>query len=180
MDQYSYWLVDTLDTEIRKYRDAMGGPFSLVIATQAYNVDLGKLIGATPDGRLAGTPLADNASPMAGMDVNGPTAVVKSLAACDPLLPPSGMLINQRFDPTVCAGEKGLDIIESVFKAHFEQGGYHIQINVLDDKTLRAAQKEPDKYRNVLVRVAGYSAYFVDLSEEIQNNIIERTIQTGI
>ena len=67
-----------------------------------------------------------------------------------------------------------------MFKAHFEQGGYHIQINVLDDKTLRAAQKEPDKYRNVLVRVAGYSAYFVDLSEEIQNNIIERTIQTGI
>lgn len=180
VDQYSYWLVDTLDTEIRKYRDAMGGPFSLVIATQAYNVDLGKLIGATPDGRLAGTPLADNASPMAGMDVNGPTAVVKSLAACDPLVPASGMLLNQRFDPTVCAGEKGLDIIESVFKAHFEQGGYHIQINVLDDKTLRAAQKEPDKYRNVLVRGAGYSAYFVDLSEEIQNNIIERTIQTGI
>ena len=180
VDQYSYWLIDTLDTEIRKYRDAMGGPFTLVIATQAYNVELGKLIGATPDGRLATTPLADNASPMAGMDVNGPTAVVNSLACCDPLVPASGMLLNQRFDPAVCAGEKGLDIIEAVFKAHFAKGGYHIQINVLDDETLRAAQKEPDKYRNILVRVAGYSAYFVDLSEEIQNNIIDRTIQKGL
>lgn len=180
VDRFSYWMVDTLDKEIRKYRDAMGGPFTMVIATQAYNVELGKLIGATPDGRFAGTPLADNASPMAGRDVNGPTAVVKSLAACDPLVPASGMLFNQRFDPAVCAGEKGLDIIESVFKAHFAQGGYHIQINVLDDETLRAAQKEPDKYRNILVRVAGYSAYFVDLSEEIQNNIIERTIQKGL
>ena len=77
------------------------------------------------------------------------------------------MLLNQRFAPTVCAGEKGLDIIEAVFKAHFAKGGFHIQINVLDDKTLRAAQKDPDSYRNILVRVAGYSAYFVDLSEEI-------------
>ena len=158
----------------------MGGPYTLVVATQAYNVELGKLVGATPDGRLAATPLADNASPMAGMDVNGPTAVVNSLACCDPLIPTSGMLLNQRFDPAVCAGEKGLDIIEAVFKAHFAKGGFHIQINVLDDKTLRAAQKDPDSYRNILVRVAGYSAYFVDLSEEIQNNIIDRTIQQGL
>ncbi|WP_432667140.1 pyruvate formate lyase family protein [Wukongibacter baidiensis] len=180
VDKYSYWLVDTLDQESRKYRDAMGGPFTLVIATQAYNVELGKLIGATPDGRLATTPLADNASPMAGMDKNGPTAVVNSLAACDPLVPTSGMLLNQRFDPNICEGEKGLDIIEAVFRAHFAKGGFHIQINVLDDETLRAAQKEPEKYRNILVRVAGYSAYFVDLTEEIQNNIIERTIQNGM
>ncbi len=180
VDKYSYWFVDTMDTEAKKYHDAMGGQMTLVIATQAYNVELGKLIGATPDGRLATTPLADNASPMAGMDVNGPTAVVNSLACCDPLVPESGMLFNQRFDPQVCAGEKGLDIIETVFKAHFAKGGFHIQINVLDDKTLRAAQKEPEKYKNVLVRVAGYSAYFVDLSEEIQNNIIDRTIQKGL
>lgn len=180
VDRYSYWLVDSMDTEIRKYHDAMGGPFTLVIATQAYNVELGKLIGATPDGRLATTPIADNASPMIGMDENGPTAVVNSLAACDPLVPASGMLLNQRFDPTICKGERGLDIIETVFKAHFAQGGYHIQINVLDDETLRAAQREPEKYKNILVRVAGYSAFFVDLTEEIQNNIIERTIQKGL
>lgn len=180
VDKYSYWLVDLLNESVKQYRDADGGPYTLVIATQAYNVELGKLTGATPDGRLAGTPLADNASPMAGMDVNGPTAVVNSLACCDELVPQSGMLLNQRFDPAVVAGEKGLDIIESVFRAHFAQNGFHIQINVLDDETLRAAQKNPDEYRNILVRVAGYSAYFVDLSEEIQNNIIERTIQKGV
>jgi pyruvate formate-lyase/glycerol dehydratase family glycyl radical enzyme len=180
VDRYSYWLIDMLNEEVKKYRDPMGGPYTLVVATQAYNVELGKLVGATADGRLATTPLADNASPMAGMDVNGPTAVVKSLACCDPLVPESGMLFNQRFDPQICKGEKGLDIIETVFKAHFAQGGFHIQINVLDDETLRAAQREPDKYRNILVRVAGYSAYFVDLSKEIQDNIIDRTIQKGL
>ena len=116
---------------------------------------------------------------MIGMDVNGPTAVVNSLAACDEQIPQSGMLLNQRFDPTIAAGEKGLDIIESVFRAHFAQGGYHIQINVLDDETLLAAQKEPEKYKNIIVRVAGYSAYFVELGKEIQDNIIQRTIQKG-
>lgn len=180
VDQYGYWLLDCLDTCIKKFQDPMGGPYTIVVATQAYNVELGKLIGATPDGRFAGEPLADNASPMVGMDTNGPTAVMNSLCTCGECIPQSGMLLNQRFDPSVCAGEKGLDIIESVFRAHFAQGGFHIQINVLDDATLRAAQKEPDKYRNILVRVAGYSAYFVDLSEEIQNNIIDRTIQTGL
>ena len=180
VDKYSYWLIDTLDASMKAHKDAYGGDFTILVATQAYNVEMGKNVGATPDGRFAFTPLADNASPMVGMDVNGPTAVVNSLACCDELVPQSGLLLNQRFDPAVVAGEKGLDIIESVFRSHFAQNGFHIQINVLDDETLRAAQKEPDKYRNILVRVAGYSAYFVDLSEEIQNNIIERTIQRGL
>ena len=180
VDKYSYWLIDALDESMKRFKDAHGGPFTVLVATQSYNVEMGKTVGATPDGKLAGTPLADNASPMVGMDVNGPTAVVNSLACCDELVPQSGLLLNQRFDPAVVNGEKGLDIIETVFRAHFAQNGFHIQINVLDDETLRAAQKEPDKYRNVLVRVAGYSAYFVDLSEEIQNNIIERTIQKGL
>ena len=90
------------------------------------------------------------------------------------------MILNNRNDTAYVACEKLMDIIESVFRAHFAQNGFHIQINVLDDETLRAAQKNPDEYRNILVRVAGYSAYFVDLSEEIQNNIIERTIQKGV
>ena len=180
VDKYSYWLIDTMDRSMKRFKDAHGGPFTVLVATQAYNVEMGKMVGATPDGRKAGMPLADNASPMAGLDVNGPTAVMKSLAAYDELIPQSGMLLNQRFDPTVAAGEKGLDIIETVFRAHFAQGGFHIQINVLDDETLRAAQKEPEKYQDIIVRVAGYSAYFVDLSEEIQNDIIARTIQRGL
>ncbi len=179
-DKYGEWFVDTMDRSIKRYKDAHGGQWTSLHATVVYNVAMGKTVGAMPDGRLAFSPLADNASPMIGMDVNGPTAVVNSLAACDEQLPQSGMLLNQRFDPTIAAGEKGLDIIETVFRAHFAQGGYHIQINVLDDETLRAAQKEPEKYKDIIVRVAGYSAYFVELGEEIQNNIIARTIQKGL
>ncbi len=180
VDKYSHWLIDSLDTSMKRFTDAHGGPFTVLVATQAYNVEMGKLTNATPDGRFANTPLADNASPSPGLDVNGPTAVVNSMACIDQLIPQSGLLLNQRFDPTVVAGEKGLDIIETVFRTHFDQDGFHIQINVLDDETLRAAQQEPEKYSNIIVRVAGYSAYFVDLSEEIQNNIIERTIQKGL
>lgn len=180
VDKYSYWLINSLDESMKRHKDAHGGPFTVLVATQSYNVELGKLIGATPDGRLAHTPCADNVSPSPGADVNGPTAVVNSLASCDQLIPQSGLLLNQRFDPAIVAGEKGLDIIETVFRTLFAKDGYHIQINVLDDETLYAAQKNPDNYRNIIVRVAGYSAYFVDLSEEIQNNIIERTIQRGV
>ncbi len=180
VDQYGHWLMNMIDEALRKHHDAQGGPLTIVVATQAYNVEMGRFTGATPDGRHAGTPLADNVSPMIGMDTNGPTAVVKSLSCCDQEVPLSGLLLNQRFDPTIAAGEKGLDIIETVFRAHFNEGGYHIQINVLSDETLRAAQKHPEDYRNIIVRVAGYSAYFVDLNEEIQNNIIDRTIQRGV
>ena len=179
-DKYGEWFVDRIDRSMKRFKDAHGGQWTSLHATVVYNVEMGKNVGAMPDGRLAFSPLADNASPMTGMDVNGPTAVVNSLAACDEQIPQSGMLLNQRFDPTIAAGEKGLDIIESVFRAHFAQGGYHIQINVLDDETLLAAQKEPEKYKNIIVRVAGYSAYFVELGKEIQDNIIQRTIQKGL
>ena len=118
---------------------------------------------------------------MIGMDVNGPTAVMKSLGRIDPLIAQSGILVNQRFDPAVVKGEKGLEIIETVIRTYFdEEHGQHIQLNVVDDDTLRAAQKEPQKYRNVLVRVAGYSAYFVDLEKDIQDNIIARTVQQSL
>lgn len=179
-DKWGEWFIDTFDRSIKRHKDSMGGQWTSLHATVVYNVAMGKSVGALPDGRKAFEPLADNASPMIGMDVNGPTAVVNSLAACDPCIPQSGMLLNQRFDPTIAAGEKGLDIIETVFRAHFAQGNYHIQINVLDDETLLNAQKYPDKYKNVIVRVAGYSAYFVELGKEVQDNIIARTIQKGL
>lgn len=180
VDKYGYYVVNTIDDSLHRFKDAHGGQWTSLHATVVYNVEMGKKVGALSDGRLAHTPLADNASPMIGMDVNGPTAVVNSLACCDEMLPQSGMLLNQRFDPAIASGEKGLDIIETVFRAHFAQHGYHIQINVLDDETLLAAQKEPDKYKNIVVRVAGYSAYFVELGKEIQDNIIARTIQKGL
>ncbi|SFL94410.1 glycyl radical protein [Pelosinus propionicus] len=177
VDEYAHWLADLCNEQVVQYRDGRDGQFTTVIASQSYNVVLGRLIGATPDGRLAFTDLADNASPMIGMDVNGPTAVVNSISALDPLIPQSGVLVNQRFDPAITKGEKGLDILETVVRTFFNQRGQHIQVNIVDDETLRAAQKDPQSHRNILVRVAGYSAYFVDLEKDIQDNIIARTLQ---
>lgn len=180
VDEYAHWLVDLCNEQAIKHTDGRGGRFTVVIASQSYNVVLGRLIGATPDGRRAFEDLADNASPMIGMDLNGPTAVVASVAALDPLIPQSGVLLNQRFDPAMVKGEKGLDILETVIRTYFMKHGQHIQINVVDTATLLAAQEKPEDYRNILVRVAGYSAYFVDLERGIQDNIIARTVQTSL
>lgn len=181
VDEYAHWLNRISNEQVHKYTDGRDGKMTVVISTQSYNVVLGHLIGALPDGRKAHTALADNASPMIGMDVHGPTAVMKSLGNVDPLLAQSGILVNQRFDPAIVRGDKGLNIIETVIRTYFDsQHGQHIQINIVDDETLRAAQKEPEKYRNILVRVAGYSAYFVELEKEIQDNIIARTLQQSL
>ena len=180
VDKYAHFVVKTLDDEGKKHRDGRDAEITTVWATQSYNVIMGRAIGATPDGRHAFTPMADNVSPMNGMDVNGPTAVVNSVNAIDSTIPQSGLLLNQRFDPAIVKGEKGIDILEAVIRAHFKKHGDHIQINVVDNETLRDAQIHPENYRNMLVRVAGYSAFFVDLEKGIQDNIIQRTIQTGI
>lgn len=181
VDRYAHWLSKLCNDQICKHTDGRDAKYTMVISTQSYNVVLGQLIGALPDGRKAYTALADNASPMIGMDVNGPTAVVKSLGRIDPLIAQSGVLVNQRFDPAIVKGEKGLEIIETVVKTYFDdQHGQHIQLNVVDDETLLAAQKDPQKYRNILVRVAGYSAYFVELEKDIQDNIIARTLQKSL
>ena len=179
-DKYAQFVIENADAEIKKYMDGRGGKFISVCATQSYNVQLGKNITATPDGRHGFTPLSDNASPMIGCDTCGPTAVVKSLDSINQEASQAGMLLNQRFDPQIVKGEKGIDIVETVLKAHFQMKGSHMQINVVDNETLRDAQVHPENYRNMLVRVAGYSAFFVDLEKNIQENIIERTIQTGL
>ncbi|MGM0113512.1 glycyl radical protein [Enterococcus sp. DIV0187] len=180
VDDYASWLVDLCDEQAKAYKDGRDGEFTTVIASQSYNVVLGRLIGATPDGRRAYGDLADNASPMIGMDVNGPTAVVSSVAALDPLIPQSGILLNQRFDPAIVKGEKGLDILETVIRTFFDKTGQHIQVNIVDTETLLAAKENPKDFKHILVRVAGYSAYFVDLEEDIQDNIIARTLQTSL
>lgn len=180
VDQYGAWLVALCDEQVKRYRDGRDGEFTTVIASQSYNVVLGRLIGATPDGRKAYGDLADNASPMIGMDVHGPTAVISSVAALDPLIPQSGILLNQRFDPAIVSGEKGLNILETVIRTFFIKNGQHIQVNVVDTETLKAAKENPKEFRHILVRVAGYSAYFVELEDDIQDNIIARTLQKSL
>jgi len=175
--------VDTLAREmmgriaktVQSFEDARGGRFDFTMMSQTVNIPHGKVVGATPDGRLAGQTLNDNSSPMMGRDISGPTATVKSVAAWDQVNFYDGALFNLRFDPRGVKGEKGLEIIEGVIKTYFEEGGQHIQINVVDNETLKKAQQDPESYRGLVVRVAGYMAYFTELDRDAQDAIIDRT-----
>ena len=136
-------------------------------------------MGALPDGRKAGEPVSEGISPVQGADRNGPTAVLKSAAKIDHLRT-GGTLLNQKFTPQVLSSESDLNKILHLVRAYFKMDGHHIQFNVVDAETLRKAQREPEKYHDLIVRVAGYSDYFVDLGEVLQNEIIKRTEQTVI
>lgn len=160
---------------VQAKEDARGGYYAFSNLSQTANVLLGSVCGATPDGRLSKEPLSDNASPSMGRDTNGPTASVNSVAHSDQVKQWDGSLLNIRFDPKGVEGEKGEKIVEGVVKTYFENYGSHIQINVVNDKTLRAAQKDPEHYRDLLVRVAGYMAYFTEMDKDIQDSIIART-----
>jgi pyruvate formate-lyase/glycerol dehydratase family glycyl radical enzyme len=160
---------------VQSWPDARGGHYAFGIDSQTMNIPHGKVTGATPDGRRAGEPFCDASSPMMGRDVNGPTATVKSVAAIDQGILQEGALFNLRFDPKGVQGEKGIQTIEGVIKTFFQNGGEHIQINVVDNETLRRAQVEPENYRGLMVRVAGYMAYFTELDKSAQDAIIYRT-----
>lgn len=177
VDEYARKIVDIVVTHTDNYKDNRGGRYIVSILSQSFNVLQGKSVGATPDGRLAFSPLSNNASPANGADVNGPTAVLRSAAKIDQFLPLTGTLLNLKFDPDVVKGEKGLDILGAIIKSYFEDYGEHVQINIVDVKSLRDAQRYPENYRNLMVRVAGYSAYFVDLDPHVQEDIILRTEQ---
>ncbi len=160
---------------VQQWPDARGGRYSFNVHSQTVNVSHGMVCGATPDGRKAGEPFCDNASPMMGRDVSGPTATVKSVAAMDQGDFHDGALFNLRFDPKGVEGEKGLQRIEGVIKTFFDHGGEHIQINVVDTDTLKDAQVNPEKHKGLMVRVAGYMAYFTELDKSAQDTIIYRT-----
>jgi len=127
-----------------------------------------------PSGRKAGMPLADGVSPQQGTDVS-PTEVVKSVTSYDHVRHENGLLLNMKFNPSVLEDERGLRNFVSLVKTFCQLGGWHIQVNVVSADTLRDAQKHPEKYPTLMVRVAGYSAYFNDLALETQNDIISRT-----
>lgn len=160
---------------VQSWHDSRGGYYSFSNLSQTVNVSHGAVCGATPDGRLAGEAFCDNASPMMGRDLKGPTATVKSVASTGMENFHDGALFNIRFDPQGVSGEKGLQSIEGIIRTFFQYGGEHIQINVVDDETLRAAQEHPENYRGLMVRVAGYMAYFTELDRDAQNSIIYRT-----
>lgn len=145
------------------------------LSTTCHNY-FGQKLGATPNGRFSGMPESDGTSPSHGADRHGPTAVVKSLAKLDQVKT-GGTLLNQRFLPSVLAGEEGIEGVKNLIRSYFKLGGHHIQFNVVDEATLRDAQAHPEDYRGLLVRVAGYSDYFVDLDNYQQEEIIARNAQ---
>ena len=151
-----------------------GGEYHLDMLSTTCHVYFGKMLGASANGRFAGMPESDGTSPSQGADRNGPTAVVKSLGKMDQLKS-GGTLLNQRFLPSVLEGEEGIDNLAHLIRAYFKLNGHHVQFNVVDTNTLRKAQESPDEYRDLLVRVAGYSDYFVDLDKDHQEEIIART-----
>lgn len=143
--------------------------------TVSSNTAFGRYVGALPDGREAGVPLADGQSPMRGTDIKGPTAALKSVAKLQNILLSEGSLYNMKLLPADLKNDKGLQNLVNLIDYYFSIGGMQIQFNVVSKKTLLDAQKNPSKYQNLIVRVAGYSAYFVTLDKEVQNDIIERT-----
>lgn len=164
--------------EVEKYTNPRGGQFQAGIYPVSANVLFGKDVAALPDGRLATMPLADGVSPRAGKDVNGPTAAANSVAKLDHFSASNGTLYNQKFLPAALEGDKGLQTFAALVRSYFDHKGMHVQFNVIDKDILLAAQKDPDSYRDLVVRVAGYSAQFTVLAKEVQDDIISRTEQT--
>jgi formate C-acetyltransferase len=151
-----------------------GGKYRINLLPTTVHVYFGKVTGATPDGRLAGEPVSEGISPVQGMDRKGPTAVIKSEGKLDHIKT-GGTLLNQKFTPQLLADDEGLEKLKDLIRSYFKLMGHHIQFNVVTAETLREAQKHPEKYRDLIVRVAGYSDYFVDCARELQDEIIRRT-----
>lgn len=167
---------DSLFTAIDGRPNTKGTSYHLNMLSTTCHVYFGKMLGASANGRLAHLPESDGTSPSHGADRNGPTAVVKSLSKMDQIKS-GGTLLNQRFLPDVLKTDQDLDKLCRLIRTYFRLNGHHIQFNVVDTETLRHAQASPDEYRNLLVRVAGYSDYFVDLDLDHQEEIIRRTEQ---
>ncbi len=156
--------------------NARGGKHHIMMLPTTSHVYFGSVTGAMPDGRKAWQPLSEGISPFQGADIKGPTAVLKSASKIDHLRT-GGTLLNQKFTPQLLDNEKGITSVSKLIRSYFRLNGHHIQFNVVTADTLRDAQKHPEKYRDLIVRVAGYSDYFNDLGEALQNEIIRRTEQ---
>jgi len=161
--------------EIQSRKCVRGGTYLAELHSVTMHAIFGVMCGATPDGRRKGYPLSDGVSPVQGSDKSGPTAVIKSVAKLDHLNVLNGTLLNQKFSPSILKSEADYDKFLSLIKTLFALGGHHIQFNMVDAETLKKAQLRPDEFKNLIVRVAGYSAFFNELTQDVQNEIIDRT-----
>jgi len=160
---------------VEKYENPRGGFFIPGLYSNSANIPLGAVCGATPNGRFACAPIAEACSPSHHMDKHGPTQAALSVAALDHLIVTNGTQYNQKYHPASLAGSKGLRALTDLYTTFFDSGGFHIQFNVVSSEQLRAAQENPRENNDVVVRVAGYTAFFVDLDRNTQNDIIDRT-----
>ena len=177
VDMFARDVANTYTKEVEKYKNVRGGIFQAGLYPVSANVPLGASTGATPDGRLAFTPLADGIGPASGRDVKGPTATANSVARLEQSVASNGTLLNQKFHPSALEGMAGLTKFVALIRSYFDQKGMHVQFNVVTRETLLDAQKNPEKYKTLVVRVAGYSALFTTLSRSLQDDIIARTEQ---
>ncbi len=179
VDSFARDVAYTYTKPLETYKNPRGGQFQAGLYPVSANVPLGAQTGATPDGRYAYTPVADGVSPSAGKDVLGPTASANSVSKLDHYIASNGTLFNMKFHPTALSGKEGLENFAAFVRGYFDQKGSHMQFNVVSRETLRDAQKHPEKYKGLVVRVAGYSALFTTLSRSLQEDIINRTEQGG-
>ena len=177
VDAFARDVAYTYTRPLQNYHNPRGGMFQAGLYPVSANVPLGAQTGATPDGRLAHTPVADGVSPSAGKDVHGPTAAANSVSRLDHGIASNGTLFNQKFHPSALSGVSGLENFVALIRTYFDQKGSHMQFNVVDRETLLDAQKHPENYAHLVVRVAGYSALFTTLSKSLQDDIIRRTEQ---
>ena len=177
IDLFAREVAYTYTKEVEKYKNPRGGIYQAGLYPVSANVPLGQQTGATPDARLASTPIADGVGPVSGRDVKGPTAAANSVAKLDHGIASNGTLYNQKFHPSALSGMEGMMNFASYIRAFFDQKGMHMQFNVVSRETLLDAQAHPENYKNLVVRVAGYSALFTTLSRSLQDDIINRTEQ---
>ena len=175
IDKYAVRCGEIYCEQVEKYTNARGGKFQAGMYPVSANVLYGKDVMALPTGHLAKTPIADGVSPRAGYDTNGPTAAANSVAKLDHALASNGTLYNMKFLPSALAGDKGIKNMASLIRSYFERKGMHVQFNVVDRNTLIDAQNHPENHKDLVIRVAGYSAHFTKLAKETQDNIIART-----
>jgi formate C-acetyltransferase len=173
-DQHARWVFEAFYGTVNGRRSPRGATYRINMLPTTSHVYFGKVTGATPDGRLAGEPLSEGISPFQGMDRKGPTAVLNSALKIDHLKT-GGTLLNQKFTPDFFKDERSIRKLTQLIRSYFRMDGHHIQFNVVSARTLRDAQKHPERYQDLIVRVAGYSDYFNDLGTELQEEIIRRT-----
>lgn len=179
VDQLAGDLFTFFADEIEKYRSKFGNMTPGILPVSG-NTPFGLEVGALPSGRKAWTPLADGVSPTGGSDLQGPAAVLKSVSAIPHDRFVQGTLLNLKVEPAMLQDDKGVTQMMALLKSMCSLGVYHVQFNVIDQEKLKQAQQNPEEHRGLLVRVAGYTAYFVELGKDVQDEIIGRTVQRGI